>query len=61
MVRENDTEFNTEGLRMLYVNSSILATMEDNQLASLDNSTYPFNNLINLDPPAPTKIEIRAN
>jgi hypothetical protein len=61
MTRDNYTEQNIEGLRTLYVNSSALATVEEDPRMIPNRDKYPFNSLIDLDPKASTKIEIRIN
>jgi len=61
MTRDNNTERNIEGLRTLYVNSSSLATIEEDKQMIPNQGNYPFSSLIDLDPKAPTKVEIRVN
>lgn len=61
MTRDNNTERNIEGLRTLYVNSSALATIEEDKQMIPNWGNYPFSSLIDLDPKAATKVEIRVN
>ena len=61
MTRDNKTERNIEGLRTLYVNSSALATIEEDKQMIPNQGIYPFSSLIDLDPKAPTKVEIRVD
>ena len=61
MTRDNNTERNIEGLRTLYVNSSALATIEEDKQMIPNRGNYPFSSLIDLDPKAATKVEIRVN
>ncbi|MGA8483655.1 MAG: hypothetical protein WB706_04585, partial [Nitrososphaeraceae archaeon] len=61
MTRDNNTERNIESLRTLYVNSSVLATIEEDKQMIPNQGNYPFSSLIDLDPKAPTKVEIRVN
>lgn len=61
MIRDNNTERNIEGLRTLYVNSSALATIEEDKQMIPNWGNYPFSSLIDLDPKAATKVEIRVN
>ena len=61
MTRDNNTERNIEGLRTLYVNSSPLATIEEDKQMMPNRGNYPFGSLIDLDPKATTKVEIRVD
>lgn len=61
MTRDNNTERNIEGLRALYVNSSALATIEEDKQMMPNRGNYPFSSLVDLDPKAATKVEIRAD
>ncbi len=59
MTRDNSTERNIEGLRTLYVNSSALATVEEDRRMIPNQDKYPFSSLVDLDPKSPKRIEIR--
>ena len=50
MTRDNNTERNIERLRTLYVNSSALATIEEDKQMIPNQGNYPFSSLIDLDP-----------
>jgi ABC-type transport system involved in multi-copper enzyme maturation permease subunit len=59
MTRDNETEENVRSLREILVDTHLLSTTEENLTSSKD--IYPYNSLVNLDPKASTRIEIRAN
>lgn len=59
MTRDNETEENVRSLREILVDTNLLSTTEENLTSSKD--IYPFNSLVNLDPKASTRIEIREN
>lgn len=59
MTRDNSTERNIEGLRTLYVNSTVLATVEEDERIIPNQDKYPFSSLVDLDPKSPKRIEIR--
>ena len=61
MTRENDTVYNKERLRQFLNSSDLLIVIEENQSATLQRDKYPFNSLIDLDPRASSRVEIRAN
>ncbi len=61
MVRDNNTAYNMEGLRSLYVNSTSIATIGDNKTEFLDFSIYPYSGLLDLDPKAATAVNIVTN
>ncbi len=61
MVRDNNTAFNIEGLRSLYVNSTSVRTIGDNKTEFLDFSNYPYSGLLDLDPKAATAVNIVTN
>ena len=52
MTRDNNTERNIEGLRTLYINSSPLATIEEDKQMIPNRGNYPFSSLVNLNPKA---------
>ncbi len=61
MTRDNNTEYNIEGLRMLYINSSALASAKEDPVMIPNRDKYPFSSLLDLDPKASTMVEIRIN
>ena len=48
MTRDNNTERNIEGLRTLYINSSPLATIEEDKQMIPNRGNYPFSSLVDL-------------
>lgn len=61
MTRENDAAYNRERLRQFLNSSDLLTVIEENQSATLQRDKYPFNSLIDLDPRASSRVEIRTN
>ena len=61
MTRYNDTNANVGGVGELLFNSSLITTVIENQTAIPHANTYPFSSLVDLDPWAPSKIDIRGN
>lgn len=61
MTRYNDTNANVGGVGELLFNSNLITTVVENQSAIPRPNTYPFSSLVDLDPWAPSKFDIRSN
>ena len=61
MTRFNISNANIGGIGELLFNSKLTRTIVENQTAIPHANTYPFNSLVDLDPRAPSKFDIRTN
>jgi len=61
MTRYNDTNAHVGGVGELLFNSNLITTVVENQSAIPCANAYPFSSLVDLDPWAPSKFDIRSN